>query len=138
MRRWFEFGFDGNYAKPHWEATSNTTKRPDQEQSDLPPIFVSMPYKETLLEIFQGTSLKDFDDFSDFIARIKSGGSTAAPAADCTAEHVVNGTNTYGWRIEQLFLGGIWQQILGGFPKPGGGFTPPLFTFNQEPPSENG
>jgi hypothetical protein len=138
VRRWFEFGWDGNLAKPVWVATSNTTKRPDQERSEYGPIFVSMPYKATMLEILQGTSLKDFDDFSNFIAQIVSGGSTDAPAADCTAEHVVNGANTYGWRVNQLFTGGIWQQIFGGFPKPGGGFTPPIISLNNEPPSKNG
>lgn len=104
----------------------------------MPPIFISMPYKEELLEILQGTTLHDVEPFSVFPALIRSGGSTDAPAGICTAEHVVSGANTYGWKIDGFYTGGFWQFLLGGFPKPGGGYTPPMLTTNLEPPSENG
>jgi hypothetical protein len=147
MRRWMEFGWDGDFANPKFELNSNRLKRGPRPQGigDLPPIWLSMPYKETLLNILQGTSLKDFPQFSSFTARITSGGSTDAPLTDaaahesCTAEHVVNGSNTYGWRIDQFFTGGFWQMLIGGFPMPGGGFTSQMLNINVDgPPSENG
>jgi hypothetical protein len=105
---------------------------------DLPPIFISMPYKDDLLAILQGCSLADLDQFSVFPALIRNGGSNDPPHSSCTAEHVVNGTNTYGWRVAQFYTAGFWQMLIGGFPKPGGGFTPAMLATNLEPPSENG
>jgi hypothetical protein len=139
MRRWFEFGATDPFTgKPDWAYSSNTTKRRGETESEKPPIFISMPHKATLFAVLQGTSLKGYDDFSLFVAEIRNGGSTASPAGDCTAEHVVNGANPFGWRVAALRTGGIWSMILGGFPQPGGGFTPPLFTFSLEPPDADG
>jgi hypothetical protein len=138
MRRWFEFGWDGNFAAPEFQYRSNTKQIRRGEAGDLPPIFISMPYKQTLLEILQGTSLHDVEPFSCFPALIRYGGSTASPDPGCSAEHVVNGANTYGWRIDSFYTGGFWQMLIGGFPKPGGGFTPNILQQSLEPPSENG
>jgi hypothetical protein len=139
MRRWMEFGgVDTFSTKPQWQLSSNTTRSRKEFAGDFPPVFISMPYKADLLRILQGTSLYGYEDFSLFVAEIRSGGSMDAPAADCTAEHVSPGANPYGWRVGALWTGGIWAMILGGFPQPAGGVTPPLFTFNSEPPSENG
>jgi hypothetical protein len=135
-----EFGYDGNFATPKFELNSNRKKSGPRPQGtgDLPPIFLSMPFKADLLNVLQGTSLADFPNFSDFTARIVSGGSTDAPLAGCTAEHVVAGANTpYGWRVQSFFTGGYWQMLIGGFPKPGGGFSSPLLSVNFEPPGPN-
>jgi len=140
MRRWFEFGWDENFAAPKFVLNSNRKKsgpRP-QGEGDLPAVFISMPFKDDLLEILQGCSLSGVEPFSFFLAQIRNGGSTDGPASDCTAEHVVNGANANGWRVVSFYTGGIWQHLIGGFPKSGGGFTPPILAMNAEPPSENG
>ncbi len=138
MRRWFEFGWNEDLANPKFEYRSNTRQTRRGEAGDLPAVFVSLPFKQEMLEILQGTSLVDLDPYSNFTAQIKNGGSTDAPAADCTAEHVVSGPNTLGWRVFALYTAGYWQNLIGGFPKPLGGFTPPVIRIASEPPSENG
>jgi hypothetical protein len=138
VRRWFEFGWNQDSAAPKFEYRSNTRQIRREAAGDLPPVFISMPTKSVLLEVLQSCSLHDVEPFSFFPAIIRNGGSTDAPDAGCTAEHVVNGANPLGWRVALFFTGGFWQMLIGGFPKPSGGFSSQLFTINQEPPSENG
>jgi len=148
MRRWFEFGWDGNIATPTWSLNSNRRKSGPRPQGigDLPAVFVQMPYKEDMLNILQGTSYASEQPNSRVLATIVGGGSTAAPLTNanagdnCEAEHVVPaGLNPYGWQIHRLFTGGPWQWILGGFPTADGfSFTVPLIRIFDEPPSENG
>lgn len=133
-----EFGWDQNFAAPEFQLRSNTAQINRGEAGALPPIFISLPYKQTMLEILQGVSLHDVEPYSFFPATLRSGGSTSSPDPACGAEHVVSGANTYGWYVDALFTGGFWQMLVGGFPKPGGGFTPNLLQQYLEPPSENG
>lgn len=144
MRRWFEFGWDQNTTTPTFFPTSNQSHQKGQEASNYPPIFISMPYKDQLFEILNGVSLVGYQAFDYVIFTATSGGSTAAPLTNanagdsCTAEHVVSGTNPYGWRIQFTYTGGFLPMLIGGFPKPDSTFTPNLLQQNFAPPSDNG
>ena len=105
-----------------WDARTHT-------RQETNPHFISMPTKEQLVAWLQAITGQGDPSKIIYWATVSQGGSTDAPAGDCTAEH-----SQPGWIVRAA--GPALQSVIFG----GNAFQgiPPLLDESPEPPSENG
>lgn len=146
MRRWMEFGLDGNIFSGTWSLNSNRRKRGPRPQGvgDYPPQFVSMTYKEQMFQVLNAYSTggKAGATMAVYITREQD--HTPLDEVDpvsglhyiCQAQHVPHSFTSTEVNV------GPWQFLLNPpIFGPGGGiigYAPAIFDFYSEPPSENG
>jgi hypothetical protein len=136
-----EFGLQGSIFGGTWSLDSNTHKsgpRP-HDVGEFPPQFVSMPHKQEMFEFL--SALSTTANMRAIWVRQLDQGVDPDPA--CPAQHIPRAYDFGVVAIPPLINTPI-VLMLAGCPifnendQFTGSFGPQLFTFNQEPPSENG
>jgi len=146
MRRWMEFGLDGNVLNGTWSLNSNRKKSGPRPMGvgDYPAQFVDFAYKEEVFEILSAYSSAGKNNATMAVYVQLTQDQFPLDETDpvsgihyvCQAQHV-----PHEFTSTEVNLG-PWQFLLNPpiFGSGGGivGFAPPLVHFYSEPPSENG
>ena len=141
MRRYFEFGIDGNPITGTWYEQSNRFNFPGnlEASGQFPPCFVEMPYKEALFEVL--TALSSARDLNAIWLIQRDQG--VDPDPGCQAQHIPRAYDSLSIAAFQFFANPCFMPWSGypifnedsGFT---GNFSGPLLQSYSEPPSENG
>ncbi len=140
MRSWKEFGDNGNFVfNPSW------SYNPERRGGSGSPLYVQMPLKETLFDIFAGLAQSVGDGMqsggaSYRLLRLIDFDQGQDPAPDCFALHIPRPFSLPPQGL--VFDMPYYLALLAGFPiidasAISQGFTRQLFDFTGEPPGDN-